>query len=60
MALIGNILLWALAAACLLAGLLLTVFYIRGAFRWRPSLHVENAIAPQDSDFTTAFSLRHF
>ncbi|MEL7332574.1 MAG: phosphatidylserine/phosphatidylglycerophosphate/cardiolipin synthase family protein [Cyanobacteria bacterium J06560_2] len=54
MRLIGDILLWALAATIALAVSFIIVLYIRGAFRWRDLLHVERAIAPQDNRFALA------
>lgn len=34
--------------------LLLAVLYIRGAFRWRPVMHIQGAIAPDDKRFLLA------
>ncbi len=52
MALVSNLLIWTLAFIAAIAALFLIALYIRGAFRWRALLHIENAIAPQDDRFT--------
>lgn len=51
MSLLVDILIWvAIALLCFIFILLLSL-YIRGAFRWRPLLHIEHAIAPDDPRF---------
>lgn len=51
MNLLDNILLWLLVTFLGITLLFLIALYIRGAFRWRAVLHIENAIAPQDDSF---------
>ncbi|MGB7488505.1 MAG: phospholipase D-like domain-containing protein [Phormidesmis sp.] len=51
MGLISTILLWLLAIALAIVLLVLVSLYIRGAFRWRPLVFIENAIAPKDDRF---------
>ena len=52
MGLISTILLWLLAIALAITLLVLISLYIRGAFRWRPLVFIENAIAPTDDRFS--------
>ncbi|MGD1898801.1 MAG: phosphatidylserine/phosphatidylglycerophosphate/cardiolipin synthase family protein [Phormidesmis sp.] len=51
MRLVSNVMLWVFALLLGLIALFITILYIRGAFRWRALLHVDNAIAPQDDRF---------
>ncbi len=44
---------WLLVSFVALAAVILLSLYIRGAFRWRPLVRIERAIAPQDSRFLT-------
>ncbi len=46
-----DVLTWLLAAVFLLVIIFLLSLYIRGAFRWRSLMHIDNAIAPTDPRF---------
>ncbi|MEL6554455.1 MAG: phosphatidylserine/phosphatidylglycerophosphate/cardiolipin synthase family protein [Cyanobacteria bacterium J06621_11] len=54
MELISSILFWLITAVLTAIVLFVIVLYIRGAFRWRAIVHIENAIAPQSQDFLPA------
>ena len=51
MSLVVNILLWVIVAVVASLAILLIGLYIRGAFRWRPLFHIEQAIAPNHPRF---------
>ncbi|MEM8504111.1 MAG: phospholipase D-like domain-containing protein [Cyanobacteria bacterium P01_D01_bin.1] len=51
MGLVTDILFWLLVAVGVAVAILLIGLYIRGAFRWRPLLHIERAIAPKHPQF---------
>ncbi|MEL7350596.1 MAG: phosphatidylserine/phosphatidylglycerophosphate/cardiolipin synthase family protein [Cyanobacteria bacterium J06560_5] len=51
MGLVVNVLVWSLGGVATLAAIFLLSLYIRGAFRWRSLMHIEGAIAPDDSRF---------
>lgn len=54
MSLAVDVFIWLLAGILALAAILLLSLYIRGAFRWRPLVHIKNAIAPADPHFAIA------
>lgn len=51
MGVVADILFWLLVAVGVAVAILLIGLYIRGAFRWRPLLHIERAIAPKHPHF---------
>ncbi len=51
MGFVSTLLLWLSLAAAAFILILLISLYIRGAFRWRPMLHIERAIAPKHPQF---------
>lgn len=51
MGLIADILFWLLVAFGVAVVILLVALYIRGAFRWRPLFHIEQAAAPKHPQF---------